>query len=703
MNFQNYVTNHFNAKIKILRSDNGGEYTGNTFKQHLAKHGVIHQTSCPYTPQQNGVAERKNRHLMEVARSMMFHTNVPKRFWGDAVLTACYLINRIPTRILQDLSPYEVLNKTRPTIDHMRVFGSLCFVLIPGEQRNKLEAKSTRAMFIGYSPHQKGYKCYAPETRRVLISRDVKFVESRGYHGEQSWDELKNLSQSASDRANNLRRVMESLGISMPEERVETEPEAPTHVPTSSNEAMDTDSEAVSVETPHLDHEGGNQAEQQQESSAAHDQGVQEEQEHGDSAVDENQSSHDDEETSHGTDENHQVQPLRRSTRIRNPPSNWVNTRVYFNSQAVAHPIQAVCSLAQYPQEHQAFIGELDQEYIPRSYEEAMEHEEWRESVGSETKAMIVNDTWYEAELPKGKKAVTSRWIFTIKYLPNGKVERRKTRLVARGFTQTYGEDYLDTFAPVAKLHTIRIILALAVNLEWDLWQMDVKNAFLQGELEDEVYMRPPPGLESLVKPGNVLRLKKAIYGLKQSPKAWYHKLSTTLNGRGFVKSQADHTLFTLTSRQGIVVILVYVDDIIITGSDKEGIILTKAFLKTSFDIKDLGELKYFLGIEMCRSKEGLFLSQRKYTLDLLSEAGDLGTRAAKTPLEDGYKVMREGEFEDKLYEDVKHYRRMVGKLIYLTITRPDVCFAVNQVSQHMQKPKIHHWNMVERILRYLR
>ena len=169
---------------------------------------------------------------------------------------------------------------------------------------------------------------------------------------------------------------------------------------------------------------------------------------------------------------------------------------------------------------------------------------------------MIKNDTWYETELPKGKKAVTSRLLFTIKYLANGKPERKKTRLVARGYTQVYGEDYLDTFAPVAKLHTIRILLSLAVNLEWNLWQMDVNNAFLQGELEDKVYMRPPPGMEDMVKPGNVLRLKKAIYGLKQSPRAWYHKLSTTLNGKGFVKSEADHTLFTLTSKQGIVVIL---------------------------------------------------------------------------------------------------------------------------------------------------
>ena len=452
------------------------------------------------------------------------------------------------------------------------------------------------------------------------------------------------------------------------------------------------------LETSHLDPEGGSETEQAEQSFESHDQDGQEEQA---TEADQQENLAQDEAEQQEV-EPEQVQPLRRSTRIRYGPEHWKKTRVYFNANAVAHPVQAVCSLAQYPEEHQTFMSNLDQEWIPKTFEEAMADDEWRASVEDEIGAMIKNGTWFETELPKGKKAVTSRLLYTIKYLANGKPERKKTRLVARGFTQTYGEDYLDTFAPVAKLHTIRILLSLATNLEWDLWQMDVKNAFLQGELEDEVYMRPPPGLEDMVKPGNVLRLKKAIYGLKQSPRAWYHKLSTTLNGRGFNRSEADHTLFTLTSQQGIVVILVYVDDIIITGSDKEGIQTIKTFLKSVFDIKDLGELKYFLGIEVCRSKEGLFLSQRKYTLDLLNEAGFLGEKPAKTPLEDGYKILREGEYEATPFHDAKQYRRLVGKLIYLTITRPDICFAVNQVSQHMQVPKVHHWKMVERILKYL-
>jgi len=715
MNFQAYVSNQYNATVKVLRSDNGGEYISNAFKSHLAKHGIVHQTSCPYTPQQNGVAERKNRHLMEVARSMMFHANVPKRFWGDAVQTACYLINRVPTKILKNLSPFEVLNKSKPFIDHLRVFGCVCYVMTPGEQRNKLEAKSTKAMFIGYSITQKGYKCYDPEARRVMVSREVKFIESKGYYEEKEWENLKDLSQAPSDRATTLRVLLEKLGIGLSQDQESGRRE-------SSNPTSETE------RTTPLDHERGNGTEsheqvQNQEDSGQHNQEVTQEVETG------AQSSGDGQRESTGSDESgewegdpngsnesgaqssedgqepqeEQVQELRRSTRVKRDASNWVNTRVYYNAQAVEHPSQAMCSFAEFPDEHTAFTVSLDESYIPRTYEEAMALKEWRDSVADESGAMIKNETWYESELPKGKKAVTSKWVFTIKFHPDGRIERRKSRLVARGFTQTYGEDYVETFAPVAKLHTIRIVLSLAVNLEWDLWQMDVKNAFLQGELEDEVYMHPPPGLEHLVKKGNVLRLRKAIYGLKQSPRAWYNKLSTTLNGRGFRKSELDHTLFTLTTSSGIVVLLVYVDDIIITGSDKEGIKATKEYLKASFEIKDLGEMKYFLGIEICRSKEGLFMSQRKYVIDLLKGADAYGGKTAKMPMEDGYKVPREGEIEDsKPFHDPKLYRKLVGKLIYLTITRPDVCFAVNQVSQHMQVPKEHHWRMVERILMYL-
>ncbi|KAG7536916.1 GAG-pre-integrase domain [Arabidopsis suecica] len=681
-NFHTYVTNQYNAKIKIFRSDNGGEYTSQAFKEHLASHGIIHQTSCPYTPQQNGVSERKNRHLMEVARSIMFHTNVPKRFWSDAVMTACYLINRTPTKILHDKSPFEVLTKTKPSLDHLRVFGCVCYVLVPGEQRNKLQAKSTKGMFIGYSTTQKGYKCYVPESRKVLVSRDVKFVEDKGFYDKKDWEGLKDLSSSPSDRATNLRIILEKLGI---ENYQSSNTQAPPPPQEQETQEQEEESFEEEVQDTHIEE---NDSYNQEEDHIPD----------GDGPNELNQ-----EEDNTPQEVTQEVIPLRRSERLRFHPSTWKDKRVYYNANAIAHPIQAVCTLAHLPKEHQVYLSKVDQHWIPTTYEEAIQHKVWRDAIEAERQAMINNHTWDEEDLPRGRKAVTSKWVFTIKYKSDGEIERYKARLVARGFTQKYGEDYLDTFAPVAKLHTVRVVLSLATNLEWDLWQMDVKNAFLQGELEEEVYMRPPPGLEDKEAPGKVLKLNKAIYGLKQSPRAWYHKLSTTLLGRGFKRSEADHTLFTLPSQEGIVVILVYVDDIIISGNDKVGIQDTKDFLKSVFDIKDLGELKYFLGIEVCRSKEGLFLSQRKYTLDLLDEVGKLGAKPAKTPLEDDYKARRKGEHENKPFEDPTKYRRLVGKLIYLTITRPDICFAVNVVSQQMQAPTQHHWNMVNRILKYLK
>ncbi|KAG7599419.1 Integrase catalytic core [Arabidopsis suecica] len=700
INFQHYVTNQFNAKIKVLRTDNGGEYTSQKFKEHLTKHGILHQTSCPYTPQQNGVAERKNRHLMEVARSMMFHTSVPRRYWGDAVMTACYLINRTPTKVLKDVSPFEVLNNTKPSIDHLRVFGCVCFVLVPGEQRNKLDAKSIRCMFLGYSTTQKGYKCFDPTHNRTYVSRDVKFLEDQGYQTKKDWETLKDLAHSTSDRAASLKFLLDHLGNKAPPPTEVSPP--PTEVSPTSHEPGQQNHEPQYDHLPHDQEDRGQDKEEIpiEPNSMTQDHGGSSQEQGIPSQEDLSDSSEEEEDTKQIVRD--PTPKLRRSERLKYPPSNWKNTRVYFNQQAVAHPTQATCSLALVPQDHQVFLSKISSVKIPETYEEAMQVKEWREAVKEEIGAMTRNHTWDEEILPSGKRTVSSKWVFTIKYKSNGDIERYKARLVARGFTQTYGADYKETFAPVAKLHTVRVVLSLATNLSWDLWQMDVKNAFLQGELEDDVYMTPPPGLEDTIDPGKVWRLRKAIYGLKQSPRAWYHKLSRTLKDHGFKKSESDHTLFTLRSSQGIVVVLIYVDDLIISGDNNEGIASTKSFLKSTFDIKDLGELKYFLGIEVCRSPEGLFLSQRKYTLDLLCETGSMDAKPAKTPLEDDYKVDRKGEKDEK-FKDAPLYRKIVGKLIYLTNTRPDICYAVNQVSQHMQTPTVYHWSMVERILRYLK
>jgi Reverse transcriptase (RNA-dependent DNA polymerase) len=229
---------------------------------------------------------------------------------------------------------------------------------------------------------------------------------------------------------------------------------------------------------------------------------------------------------------------------------------------------------------------------------------------------------------------------------------------------------------------------------------MDVKNAFLQENLEEEVYMTLPPGHKNESNPSQVCKLKKAIYGLKQSPRAWYAKLSLSLLKIKFFKSTVDSSMFIKHSQNIIIIILLYVDDIIITGNNNEEIKEIKQYLKREFDIKDLGKLSYFLGIEIAHSSKGLFLSQRKYVLNLLKETGKLGAKPASTPMETNIKL---GIDNGETLSDIGQYQRMVGKLIYLTVTRPDIAFVVSVISQFMHAPCTSHLSAVDRILRYLK
>ncbi|RVW26608.1 Retrovirus-related Pol polyprotein from transposon RE1 [Vitis vinifera] len=273
------------------------------------------------------------------------------------------------------------------------------------------------------------------------------------------------------------------------------------------------------------------------------------------------------------------------------------------------------------------------------------------------------------------EEAVGCKWIFTIKYKADGSVERFKARLVARGFTQSYGIDYQETFAPVAKLNTIRILLSLAVNQDWCLQQLDIKNAFLNGDLEEEVYMEIPPGFEEV-----------------------WQRISLKL---GYKQGQADHTLFVKKSHAGkMAILIVYVDDIILSGNDMEELQNLKKYLSEEFEVKDLGNLKYFLGMEVARSRKGIVVSQRKYILDLLKETGMLGCKPIDTPMDSQKKL---GIEKESTPVDRGRYQRLVGRLIYLSHTRPDIGFAVSAVSQFMHSPTEEHMEAVYRILRYLK
>ncbi|KAM2306236.1 hypothetical protein ACFXTH_025703 [Malus domestica] len=250
-----------------------------------------------------------------------------------------------------------------------------------------------------------------------------------------------------------------------------------------------------------------------------------------------------------------------------------------------------------------------------------------------EMEALQKNGTWSVESLPQGKRPVGCKWVFTIKHKADGTIDRYKARLVAKGYTQTFGVDYQETFAPVAKMNTIRVLLSLAANFDWPLKQFDVKNAFLHGDLEEEVYMELPPGYEVQNKAGKVCRLRKALYGLKQSPRAWFGRFTDAMKKYGYQQGSADHTLFIKRNGGRVTLLIIYVDDMVVTGDDTEEMERLQEYLSSEFEMKDLGGLKYFLGIEVARSHDGIYLSQRKYVLDLLFETGMLACKPAETPI----------------------------------------------------------------------
>lgn len=322
----------------------------------------------------------------------------------------------------------------------------------------------------------------------------------------------------------------------------------------------------------------------------------------------------------------------------------------------------------------------------------------WVKAMQDELQALQENFTWDIVPCPLGVKPIGCKWVYSVKLNSDGSLNRYKARLVALGNKQEYGVDYDETFAPVAKMTTVRTILSIAASKGWSLYQMDVKNAFLHGDLAEDIFMKPPPGLFSSSE--GVCKLKRSLYGLRQAPRAWFEKFRSTLLGFSFSQSQYDSSLFIHHTSAGIVLLLIYVDDMIITGSDQASIQLLKQQLQASFHMKDLGYLHYFLGLEVHSDSKGIFLNQHKYTEDLVSLAGLQSAVPVDTPLEVNVKYHRD---EGDLLPDPLLYRQLVGSLNYLTITRPDISFAVQQVSQFMHTPRHLHLAAVRRIIRYLK
>ncbi|KAG9454499.1 hypothetical protein H6P81_007403 [Aristolochia fimbriata] len=567
VNFSTMVRTQFSKSIKVFCLDSGGEYVSHIFRSLLQSHGTLHQLSCPYTPQQNGVAERKHRHIVETARTLMLSSSVPKQFWGEAVLTSVYVFNRLPSPILQNSTPFTCPYGASPDYSILRVFDSTCFVLLPDRERDKLSAKSAMCVFLGYGIEQKGFRCFDPMANKLRISRHVTF-----------WEHLDSVAGSPFD--DTLSPSPPAVDVLVPSSASPSEPIPPL--------APD-----VPPSAP------------------------------------------------------------RQSSRIHRPS-------VRLN-------------------DYHCFFSVLTSVYEPSSYGEASSDPLWQQAMAEELQALDKAHTWNLVSLPPGKSPIGYKWVYKVKTKADGSIDRYKARLVAKGYNQEYGIDYKETFAPVTRLTSVRVLIAIASIRHWDLFQMDVKNAFLNGALTEEVYMVPPPG--SSHPSGQVCRLRRALYGLKQAPRAWFSTLCSKIVKFGYTQSSHDSALFIRQSSSDIVLLLLYVDDMMITGDDIQGIFDLKRYLSSCFEMKDLGQLRYFLGLEVLPLDDGYGLSLVKYASDLLNRAGLSDSKVCDSPMELNAKFW---PADGELLSDPTLYRQLVGGLLYLIISRPDISYAVHVVSQFM-------------------
>ncbi|KAJ9550333.1 hypothetical protein OSB04_014378 [Centaurea solstitialis] len=539
--------------------------------------------------------------LLKLLVHCLFSSGVPSIFLGEALLTATYLINRIPIAHNSGLSPFEKLYGESPDYSFLRVFGCTCFVLRPHVERNKLSPRSALCVFLGYGIGQKGYRCFDPVSQKLYVSRHVTFLEHIPFFS---------IPAQSHDVTQSDLRSIDPFDV----DTDDTFPDVPAHETSATSDPPETSTSSDSA-TPM---------------------------------------------TAPAPDETTDVPP-RKSTRTR---------------KSTKLPDFAYSS---YSASFASFITNIHRLTEPESYREAISDPLWQNAMAEELTALYQTHTWDLVLLPFGKHAIGSRWVFKIKTRSDGSVERYKARLVAKGYSQQYGMDYDETFAPVAKMTTVRTLIAVASIRQWKICQMDVKNAFLNGDLHEEVYMTPPPGVAH--KPGEVCRLRKALYGLKQAPRAWFEKFST-MHGAGRI------------------LLSLYVDDMIITGDDHDGIESLKQELAHRFAMKDLGTLRYFLGIEVAQSKKGYLLSQTKYISDLFERARLSDKKTVDTPLETNVHYT---PTDGVPLSDPSLYRTIVGSLVYLTVTRPDIAHAVHVVSQFVTAPTTVHWGAVLRILRYLR
>ncbi|KAG8381639.1 hypothetical protein BUALT_Bualt06G0142500 [Buddleja alternifolia] len=601
--FKADVENRLDKHIKSLRSDRGGEYLSREFLDFLTANGIRSQLTAPGTPQQNGVAERRNRTLMEMVRSMMSHATLPSSFWGYALETAAYLLNLVPSKSVPK-TPVELWIGRKPKINYLRIWGCPAHVL--RKDPDKLELRTEVCLFVGYPKETKGGQFYSPNDHKVFVSTNAKYLEDELLSGYKSRSKLVLEEMTVLDTTSKQPNITENIDNTYDVPSVTTDVEPSTHEPC-------------------------------------------------------------------------------RSGRIIRPPVRYLE---------------------------ETLVVEPELESDPLNYNEALadiDADRWITAMKSELESMYSNNVWELVEAPEGIKPIGCKWVYKRKRGMDGKVETFKARLVAKGYTQIEGIDYDETFSPVAMFKSIRILLSIAAHYDYEIWQMDVKTAFLNGNLQEEIYMIQPDGFVVENQEHMVCKLKKSIYGLKQASRSWNIRFNEAVKSFGFEQLPDEPCVYKRHHEKVIMFLVLYVDDILLIGNDVGTLSAVKIWLSNQFDMKDLGEASYVLGIKLLRDRKNkmLGLSQAAYIDKILARYNMADSKKGSLPFRHGIQLSREQC--PKTPKEEEHMRNVpyasaVGSLMYVMLcTRPDICYAVGMVSRYQSNPGPEHWVAVKHILKYLR
>lgn len=592
----------FGRKPKFIRSDNGGEYVNKQFIAYLQQEGIQQQRTAPYTPQQNGVAERKNRTLVEMARCMMMESQIGNQFWAEAVSMANFIQNRLPAKDLHK-TPFEYWFGTKPNLSQFKRFGAKCYVFTPDECRRKLDAKAIEAVLVGYDLVSKAYRCYVPSTKRVVISRDVKFVTK-----DSEWN---------------------------------IEDQQTVIIPSAENVSRDRESDDDDSQNSFTDAMENINTEQQNDED--------------------------------------DVLP-RRSERNNKgiPPKRWIDEMHVFATET---------KLVE-----------------PNSYNDAIssdEKHEWISAMNDEMNSLNENHTWDLVQLPDDRRAIGCKWIYKIKTDATGAIQQFKARLVAQGFSQKFGTDYDQIFAPVVRQATFRILLAMATKQTMTVIHLDAKTAFLNGVLNETIYMKQPIGFIVEGKEKHVCLLRRSLYGLKQSARVWNQAIHRVLIEAKCVQSHNDPCLYVLNDRGKYAYILIYVDDLIAASKHRELLVKCEQILSSKFKIKNLGEIRSYLGIQIKRDSYGNFsINQSTYIMSIVNEFGLASAKSSNVPIDVSYGK----NDEEELLVNNERYRQLIGCLLYVSVnTRPDISASVSILAQKVSRPNREDWNEAKRVLKYLK